>query len=191
MCLESKAREPKRYLSSKPDKAIGYTVRKYCTYSIGLQGEHMTAPAYLQAHMSVTRGLQMFKEKTTTAMEGEVRSLLVKKTFTGVDVSGWPYEKKTKILRSIMNIVEKYHPTVDDNGERSVDKVKARLCVDGRTQERSTYRPQEIESVTASIAAIYSIAQLAAAEGRFTMVGDVGSAYLDASMPTDDPDKIL
>ena len=27
---------PKRYLSSRPDKAIGYTVRKYCTYSIRL-----------------------------------------------------------------------------------------------------------------------------------------------------------
>ena len=37
MCLESKAREPKRYLSSRPDKAIGSAVRKYCTYSIGLQ----------------------------------------------------------------------------------------------------------------------------------------------------------
>ena len=37
MCLESKAREPKWYLSSRPDKAIGYAVRKYCTYSIGLQ----------------------------------------------------------------------------------------------------------------------------------------------------------
>ena len=35
MCLESK-----RYLSSRPDKAIGYTVRKYCTYSIGLQLVH-------------------------------------------------------------------------------------------------------------------------------------------------------
>ena len=36
MCPESKAREPKWYLSSRPDKAIGYTVRKYCAYSIGL-----------------------------------------------------------------------------------------------------------------------------------------------------------
>ena len=28
---------PKRYLGSRSDKAIGYTVRKYFTYSIGLQ----------------------------------------------------------------------------------------------------------------------------------------------------------
>ena len=27
---------PKRYLGSRSDKAIGYTVGKYCTYSIGL-----------------------------------------------------------------------------------------------------------------------------------------------------------
>ena len=35
MCLESKARA-EAVSDSRPDKAIGYTVRKYCTYSIGL-----------------------------------------------------------------------------------------------------------------------------------------------------------
>jgi hypothetical protein len=31
----------------------------------------------------------MFKEKTSLAIEGEVRSLLLKKTLSGVDVSTW------------------------------------------------------------------------------------------------------
>ena len=160
-------------------------------YNLAITGTDISPQNHLQAYMSVTRGLKMFKEKTSLAIEGEVKSLLAKKTFTGVDVSGWTGDKKRKILRSIMNVVEKYHPTVDEKGDRSVDKVKARLCVDGRAQDRDQYRLDEIESPTASISSIFTIAQIAAAEERFVMVGDVGSAYLNASMPMDDPAKIL
>ena len=56
---------------------------------------------------------------------------------------------------------------------------------------RTDYKPHEIESPTASMAAIFTVAQLAAAEKRFVMVSDVGSAYLNAKMPLDKPDKIL
>ena len=90
-----------------------------------------------------------------------------------------------------MNIVEKYHPTLDANGDRSVDKVKAGLCVDGRAQLRDQYKAEEIESPTANISSIFTIAQIAAAQDRFVMIGDVGSAYLNAAMPMDDPEKIL
>ena len=160
-------------------------------YNLATTDDSRTTENHLQTHMSVSRGLRMFKEKTSLAIEGEVKSLLAKKTFNGVDVSAWAVDKKQKILRSIMNIVEKYHPTLDEKGDRSVDKVKARLCVDGRAQERGQYRPDEIESPTASISSIFTIAQIAAAEERFVMIGDVGSAYLNAVMPTDDPAKIL
>ena len=85
-----------------------------------------------------------------------------------------------------MNVVEKYHPPVDANGDRQVDKVKARLCVDGRAQ-----LSDEIESSTACISSIFAIAQIAAAQDRFVMIGDMGSAYLNADMPMDNPDKIL
>ena len=145
----------------------------------------------LTALMSVSRGLKLFKEKTTLAIEAEVKSLLLKKTFSGVHMDSWPSEQKKRILRSIMNVVEKYHPTVDANGDRQVDKVKARLCVDGRAQLRDNYRPEEIESPTASISSIFAIAQIAAAQDRFVMIGDVGSAYLNADMPMDNPAKIL
>ena len=71
----------------------------------------------LAALMSVSRGLKLFKEKTTLAIEAEVKSLLLKKTFSGVHMDSWPSEQKKRILRSIMNVVEKYHPTVDANGD--------------------------------------------------------------------------
>jgi Reverse transcriptase (RNA-dependent DNA polymerase) len=90
-----------------------------------------------------------------------------------------------------MGVVEKYLPTLNSKGDRELDKIKARLCVDGRAQVREDYAQYEIESPTASIASIFTIAQIAAAENRFIMVGDIGTAYLNARMPMDKPDKIL
>ena len=46
--------------------------------------------------MSVSRGLKLFKEKTTLAIEAEVKSLLLKKTFSGVHMDSWPSEQKKR-----------------------------------------------------------------------------------------------
>jgi Reverse transcriptase (RNA-dependent DNA polymerase) len=143
------------------------------------------------ALMSVARGLKLFKTETQKAIELEVASLLAKTTFIKVNADIAPHNKRKRTLRSIMNVVEKYLPTLDPDGNRALDKVKARLCVDGRGQDRTEYRQEEIESPTANIASIFTIAQIAAAEGRFVMVGDVGSAYLNAIMPRGSLDKTL
>ena len=87
--------------------------------------------------------------------------------------------------------MEKYLPSVNSDGDRQIDKVKARFSVDGRAQVREDYAPDEVESPTASIAVIFTVAQIAAVENRFIMVGDVGSAYLNANMSMEKPDKIL
>ena len=144
-----------------------------------------------QLLMAVPRALKLFPEKTAIAIASEVKSLLSKGTFTGVHSHDLTSSQRKKTLRSIMNVVEKYLPTLNSQGDRELEKVKARLCVDGRAQSREDYRPDEVESPTASIASIFSIAQIAAAEKRFVMVGDVGTAYLNAKMPMDNPDKIL
>ena len=143
------------------------------------------------AFMSVPRALKLFPGPTSLAIKSEVKSLLEKGTFSGVDKNSLTKGQQKRILRSIMNITEKFLPSVDSNGNRELDKIKARFCVDGRDQVRADYTSDEIESPTASMAAIFTVAQLAAAEGRFVMVGDVGSAYLNAHMPMDNPDKIL
>jgi hypothetical protein len=135
--------------------------------------------------------LKLFPNKATAAIESEVKSLLAKGTFSGVHMEQLTPSQTKKILRSNMNVVEKYLPTLNSNGDRQIDKVKARFCVDGRAQVREDYAADEVESPTASIAAIFTVAQIAAAENRFIMVGDVGSAYLNANMPMDKPDKIL
>ena len=146
-------------------------------------------PSVHYANMSVSRALKLFPEKTNIAMESEVKSLLSKNTFSGARRHTLTGDQQKRILRSHMNVVEKYLPTLDDTGNRAIDKVKARLCVDGRGQDRADYHITEIESPTANIATIFTIAQIAASEGRVIMVGDVGTAYLNAKMPTDDPTK--
>ena len=90
-----------------------------------------------------------------------------------------------------MNVIEKYLPTLDSTGNRAIDKVKARLCVYGRAQDRADYLITEIEAPTASTASIFTIAQIASAEKRHVMVGDVGTAYLNARMPDNDPNKAI
>jgi hypothetical protein len=139
--------------------------------------------------MSVQRGLKLFKTETEKAIELEVTALLSTTTFEAVDADKPLHNQRKRTLRSIMNVVEKYLPTLDSAGNRALDKVKARLCVDGRGQDRGEYRQEEIESPTVNIASIFIIAQIAAVEGRFVMVGDVG--YLNALMPRRNQDKIL
>lgn len=89
-----------------------------------------------------------------------------------------------------MNVLKKYLPTLDPDGNRAIDKVEERLCVDARGLDRGAYRPEDIELPTANISSIFTVAQIAAAERRFVMAGDVGSAYLNASIPIGNFEKI-
>jgi hypothetical protein len=65
-----------------------------------------------------------------------------------------------------MNVVEKYLPTLNSTGNRAIDKVKARLCVDGdgRAQNRADYLITKIEAPTANFASIFTVAQIAEVE---------------------------
>ena len=103
--------------------------------------------------MSVTQELRLFPDKTAAAMEGEVRSLLGKNAFTGEIASTLTYEQRRKVLRCNMNVVEKYLPTLNETGNRAIDKVKTRLCVDGRGQDLSDYHVTEIESTSIFVVA--------------------------------------
>jgi hypothetical protein len=69
-----------------------------------------------------------------------------------------------------MNVVEKYLPTLNSTGDRTIDKGKARLCVDGdgRAQNRADYPITKIEAPTANIASIFTVAQIV----------EVGSPYV-------------
>ncbi len=94
------------------------------------------------------------------------------------------------IIRSQMNVTQKYAPSSDGNG-KITDKLKARLVGGGDGQDRNLYSRIDTSSPTASTSAILIIAQLAAAEGRHVISLDIGSAYLNAKMPKDDQNKLV
>ena len=77
--------------------------------------------------MSVTRGLKFFPEKTALAIESEMKSLFAKDTFSGVHMSQLTQKQRNKILRSIMNITQKFLTTLNSEGNREIDKVKAQV----------------------------------------------------------------
>jgi DNA-directed RNA polymerase subunit H (RpoH/RPB5) len=139
--------------------------------------------------MTTTKAMRKFPKEALDAMRSEISSLLGKFTFDGVMIHELSQDQRKKILRTIMNITEKWLPDLDENGKRLLDKIKARFCVDGRGQIRTDYEKDEIESPTAYFISICSVAQMAANQKRFVCVGDVGTAYLNALMPSHDPKK--
>ena len=62
---------------------------------------------------------------------------------------------------------------------------------EGTKVETASNRLNGVADPEGATAAIFTVAQIAAAGNRFIMVGDVGSAYLNANMPMDKPHKIL
>jgi hypothetical protein len=76
---------------------------------------------YVYANMSVPRALKLFPVPTAKAIKSEVISLLANDTFEVVDRNSLTPTQAGKILRSIMNITEKFLPTLDANGNREPD----------------------------------------------------------------------
>ena len=66
--------------------------------------------------MYVKRVTKIFTEKAVLAMVAEVTSLLGKQTFRGVHGRFLSGDQRKQILRSIMNITEKFPPTLNDSG---------------------------------------------------------------------------
>ena len=147
-----------------------------------------TRPARIIA-MSTAKALLTFPIKETEAIRSEVKSLLGKETFEGTYMSSLSQDLKHKTLQSMMRVDEKFIPRIGNDGNRLLDKIKARFCVDGRGQIRADYLPEEIESPTACIPSVFTVSMIAAAQGRCVRVGDVGTAYLNAFMPSDDPNR--
>ena len=116
--------------------------------------------------------------------------LLKKKVFTGRHFRFLSKAQQTSIIRSAMNVTQKVAPTSDGSG-RTKDKVKVRLVGGGDGQDRNHYTRADTSSPTVSISLIFIIAQLAAAEQRTVVTLDIGSAYLNAAMPKDDPSKLV
>ena len=141
-------------------------------------------------HMTAKRALREDPTTARPAIEAELRTLIAKGVFRPIKQSTLTEEQRRSVIRSQLNVTQKYLPTTDGAG-RVKDKVKARLVGGGDCQDRGKYTASETSSPTVPTTAIFLIAQIAAAEGRDVTTIDIGSAYLNASMPKNDPAKLV
>jgi hypothetical protein len=141
-------------------------------------------------HMTAKRALREDPATARPAIEAELKTLIDKGVFRPVKVSSLSPTQRAGIIRSQLNVTQKYLPTTDGTG-RVKDRVKARLVGGGDCQDRSQYTAAETSSPTVSTTSIFLLAQIAAAEGRDVTTIDIGSAYLNALMPKTDPSKLV
>jgi Reverse transcriptase (RNA-dependent DNA polymerase) len=145
---------------------------------------------YSVFHITAKRALREDPATARPAIEKELKTLIDKGVFRPVKVSSLTPTQRAGIIRSQLNVTQKYLPTTDGTG-RVKDKVKARLVGGGDCQDRSQYSAAETSSPTVSTTSIFLLAQIAAAEGRDVTTIDIGSAYLNAHMPKTDPSKLV
>jgi len=85
---------------------------------------------------------------------------------------------RRSIICCSMFLKEKY------KADGSFDEVKARLVAGGHQQVRTVYG-DKLSSPTVTIASVFMIGVIAAAERREVVTLDIPGAYLHAKMPTD------
>jgi hypothetical protein len=141
-------------------------------------------------HITAKRALREDPATARPAIEAELKTLIDKGVFRPVKTSTLSPTQRAGIIRSQLNVTQKYLPTTDGTG-RVKDRVKARLVGGGDCQDRSQYTTAETSSPTVSTTSIFLLAQIAAAEGRDVTTIDIGSAYLNALMPKTDPSKLV
>ncbi len=141
-------------------------------------------------HMTAKRALRETPDTAKPAIESELRKLVSKGVFRPVFQHTLTPFQRANIIRSQLNVTQKYLPSSVGDG-RVKDKVKARLVGGGDGQDRNHYSRAETSSPTISTSSIFILAQVAAAEKHTVATIDIGSAYLNASMPKTDSKKLV
>ena len=131
-------------------------------------------PSQQCLHMSVKESIKRHGDVANEAIRGEITQMVSQGVFEPVPRGSLTRDERAKIIRSHMFLTAKY------DADGSFMKMKARLVAGGNTQDRSVY--DTITSPTASLAAVFMVAAMAAHEGRKICVVDITGAYLNASM---------
>ena len=95
------------------------------------------------------------------------------------------------VIPSQINITTKVDAGSDGRGHTILTMVNARLVAGGDRQDRSLYTRSDTTSPTCTITGFFAHAALACSEGEEVVVTDMTCAYLNVSMPKDDPDKLV
>ena len=128
-------------------------------------------------NLSAGKAFKKFQHRAMEVAETELQQLLDMHVWRPVHASDLSPNERRRILRSSMNFKEKTKP------DGTFDKLKARDCADGRTQDRSLYTEDQVTSPTVATPAVFMAITIAAAEGLHIATVDVKGAYLHVSLP--------
>ena len=127
---------------------------------------------------TIPRAIAKFGEPARESIEKEVLQFIEKEVFQ--PVNGVPKEHIDRLIPSHLFLKEKYWP------DGTFEKLKSRLVARGDRQDRELY-DEDLGAPTAEHSSTMSVAAIAASEKRAVVVLDIGGAYLNASMPLDNP----
>ena len=119
--------------------------------------------------------MSKFGNAAIEASKTEFRQLLEKEVFVPKKWEELSSSERHDAIRSFMFFKEKL------DGDGQVIKVKARFVANGKQQDDELY--EDVSSPTASVTTLFTVLSLAAREKKFTAIGDITGAYLNASMP--------
>jgi hypothetical protein len=123
-------------------------------------------------HVTAKRALREDPATARPAIENELRTLLDMGVFAPVHKSTLSSTQRRSIIRSQLNITQKYLPSSDGNG-RIKDKLKARLVEGGDGQDRNLYQTSDTSSPTIATTSIFIMAQIAASESSEVATIDI------------------
>jgi hypothetical protein len=147
-----------------------YELRKNRSSYKNVGKDYVTAVAFTT--YSVKQGTRQLGIDAIVSMMSELRQLHRKGVFKPIRPNVLSFEKRRKVLRTIMFLKKKRD-----------GRIKSRLVADGSRQKRSESVIDDVSSPTVSTEGIFTQAIVIAEEGRLVAVVDVEGAYLHADMP--------
>ena len=151
----------------KPARKIGKR-RTKAAFHVNKKSKHVTAK----------RGVKDFGDKAEEAMIAELEALLTKKkALSPVHLASLSRAQRKKVIRSFMFLKEKYK-------FGKLERIKARLVSNGKQQDKHLYPDKS--SPTATLTAIFAMLAVAALTEEEVIALDIGTAYLNATMPKED-----
>lgn len=124
--------------------------------------------------ISVRAALRDRRDEATPVIMAELKQMLDKHVWHGVHTSSLTHKQRSAIIRSSMFLKDKYLAS------GAFERFKARLVAGGNQQDRGLY--DDLSSPTVATSSVFTIAAIAAAEGRKVIAIDIGGAFLNADM---------
>jgi hypothetical protein len=127
-------------------------------------------------NISVAEAAKRYPVESKSAMQSEIKQMIVKEVFHPVFFSDIPRSSPHSIIYSSMFLKEKF----DLDG--ALKRLKARLVGGGNMQDRDLYERSSISSPTVAVAAVLIIIAIAATLNHIVYTVDIAGAYLNADI---------